>query len=56
MKAPLPPSFMLTIWNRDKAYEEKYFETFDGYYNTGDSGIKDEDGYFYIMSSNFSII
>ena len=47
---------MLTIWNRDEAYLEKYFSTIEGYYNTGDSGLKDEDGYFYVMSSISELI
>ena len=38
---PLPPSFMLTMWNNDAAYIEKYFSTIKGYYTTGDSGFVD---------------
>ena len=27
-----------------------------GYYNTGDSGFKDEDGYFHVMSREDDVI
>jgi propionyl-CoA synthetase len=50
IKKPLPPSFMLTILHNNEAYIEKYFTVVKGYYNTGDSGYYDEDGYFYVMS------
>ena len=41
---------MLSILNNDHLYVDKYFKTFEGYYNTGDSGMVDQDGYFSIMS------
>ena len=47
---------MLSLWNRDELFKEKYFSTFEGYYNTGDSGYYDEDGYFYVMSRVDDII
>lgn len=56
LKEPLPPSFMLTILNNDDKYIEKYFNSMEGYYNTGDSGYYDEDGYFYVMSREDDVI
>jgi propionyl-CoA synthetase len=41
---------MQSILNNDQLYVDKYFSTFNGYYNTGDSGMVDKDGYFAIMS------
>jgi propionyl-CoA synthetase len=41
---------MQSILNNDQLYVDKYFKTFKGYYNTGDSGMVDKDGYFSIMS------
>ena len=56
MKMPTPPSFMLSLWNRDDAFIEKYFQNYPGFYETGDSGFFDEDGYFHIMSRVDDII
>jgi len=41
---------MQSILNNDQLYVDKYFKTFKRYYNTGDSGMVDKDGYFSIMS------
>jgi propionyl-CoA synthetase len=56
MKLPTPPSFMLGLWNNQNAYIEKYCKNFPGYYETGDSGYCDKDGYFYIMARVDDII
>ena len=36
--------------------KEMYFSTYKGYYNTGDSGYFDKDGYLYIMTRTGDII
>jgi propionyl-CoA synthetase len=56
MGLPTPPSFMLGIWNHEEAFIEKYFKHIPGYYETGDSGHIDQDGYFYIMTRVDDII
>jgi len=56
VKLPLPPSCLLTIWGADDAYVEKYLTSFRGYYETGDAGYCDEDGYLYIMARTDDVI
>lgn len=46
---PLPPGTLPTLWNNDDRFIAGYLAHFPGYYQTGDGGYKDEDGYFYIM-------
>jgi propionyl-CoA synthetase len=56
IKLPLPPSFMLTLWGNDQAFQEKYLNVFPGYYNSGDAGYFDEDGFLYVMARIDDII
>lgn len=56
IKLPMPPGFMLSIWGRDKAFIEKYLTKFPGYYQTGDAGYFDEDGYLSILTRTDDII
>ncbi len=56
VKLPLPPSCLPTVWGADEAFIEKYLTTFPGYYETGDAGYKDEDGYLYIMARTDDVI
>ena len=56
VKLPLPPSCLPTIWGADQAFVEKYLTTFPGYYETGDAGYKDKDGYLYIMARTDDVI
>ena len=56
VKLPLPPSCLPTIWGADQAFVEKYLTKFPGYYETGDAGYKDEDGYLYIMARTDDVI
>ena len=50
IKCPTPPSFMLTLWNNDEAFVEKYFSDSPGYYTTGDAGYFNDNGYLHIMT------
>ena len=56
IKLPLPPSCLSTIWGADDAYIEKYLTSFPGYYETGDAGYCDDDGYLYIMARTDDVI
>jgi len=46
---PLPPSCLPTLWNDDERFKKSYLSQYPGYYFTGDEGIKDEDGYIFVM-------
>ena len=41
---PLPPGTLTTLWGDDDRYKSSYLQAFEGYYATGDSGYRDEDG------------
>jgi propionyl-CoA synthetase len=56
IKLPLPPGTLPTLWNADERYKSSYLEAFPGYYETGDAGYKDEDGYLYIMARTDDVI
>ena len=56
VKLPLPPSCLTTIWEADQAFVDKYLTTFPGYYESGDAGYSDEDGYLYIMARTDDVI
>ena len=49
VKLPLPPSCFPSLWNDDERFRKSYLSQFPGYYQTGDGGIIDEDGYVFVM-------
>ena len=56
LKLPLPPGALITLWNNDPGFIEKYLREFSGYYSTGDAGFIDEDSYVHIMSRTDDVI
>ena len=56
VKLPLPPGTLPTLWNADDRFKKSYLNHFPGYYETGDAGYKDEDGYVYIMARTDDVI
>ncbi|MDH3666918.1 MAG: propionyl-CoA synthetase [Paracoccaceae bacterium] len=56
VKLPLPPGCLPTLWNADERFLKSYLDTFPGYYETGDAGMMDEDGYVYIMARTDDVI
>jgi propionyl-CoA synthetase len=55
-KLPLPPGTLPGFWQADGRYKKGYLDRFPGYYETGDAGYIDEDGYIYVMSRTDDII
>ncbi|MGH1444409.1 MAG: propionyl-CoA synthetase [Cognatishimia sp.] len=56
IKLPLPPGTLPTLWNAEERFKSSYLNTFPGYYETGDAGMKDEEGYLYIMARTDDVI
>ena len=56
IKLPLPPGTLPTLWNAEERFKKSYLNTFPGYYETGDAGYKDDDGYLYIMARTDDVI
>ena len=56
VKLPLPPGTLPTLWNAEERFQKVYLTTFPGYYETGDAGMIDEDGYLYIMARTDDVI
>ncbi len=56
VRLPLPPGTLPTLWNAEARFKKSYLEQFPGYYETGDAGFIDEDGYLYIMARTDDVI
>ncbi|WP_397542451.1 propionyl-CoA synthetase [Roseovarius salis] len=56
VRLPLPPGTLPTLWNAEERFRKSYLNTFPGYYETGDAGMIDEDGYLYIMARTDDVI
>ena len=56
IKLPMPPGTLPTLWHNDQRFVDSYLSSFDGYYETGDAGYIDEDGYIFVMSRTDDII
>ena len=55
-KLPLPPGTFPTLWNARERHFDSYLKNFPGYYETGDAGYIDEDGYVFVMSRTDDVI
>jgi propionyl-CoA synthetase len=58
IEGPLPPGCMQTVWGDDARFVKTYWETVPGkmVYSTFDWGIKDKDGYFFILGRTDDVI
>ena len=56
IKLPLPPGTLPNLWNAEDRFRKSYLNAFPGYYETGDAGFIDEDGYVSIMARTDDVI
>lgn len=56
IRMPLPPGNFTTLWHAEKRFIEAYFEHYPGYYETGDAGYIDENGYVFVMARTDDVI
>ena len=58
IEGPLPPGCMQTVWHDDARFESTYWSTHAGkrWYSTFDWGVRDEDGYFFILGRTDDVI
>ena len=56
IESPMPPGTFIALWNADERYKETYFRNFPGYYETGDAGYIDENGYVFVMARTDDVI
>ena len=58
LDGPTPPGFMQTIWKDDARFVNTYWKSIPGklVYNTFDWGIRDEDGYYFILGRTDDVI
>ena len=55
-RLPMPPGCSPTLWNADERFRQTYLSQFPGFYQTGDAGYIDEDGYVFVMARTDDII
>ncbi|MCW5213947.1 AMP-binding protein, partial [Desulfobulbus sp. US5] len=49
IKLPLPPGTLATLWRNKERFISSYMSRYPGYYETGDGGYIDKDGYVFVM-------
>lgn len=58
VEGPLPPGCLQTVWGDDERYVKTYWSSIHGrtMYSTFDWGVKDADGYFFILGRTDDVI
>ena len=58
IEGPLPPGFMQTVWRDDARFVNTYWKSVPGkmVYSTFDWGIRDADGYYFILGRTDDVI
>ena len=58
IEGPLPPGCMQTVWQDDARFVKTYWSSIPGklVYNTFDWGVRDKDGYYFILGRTDDVI
>ena len=58
LEGPTPPGFMQTLWKDDERFVNTYWKSIPGrqVYSTFDWGIRDADGYYFILGRTDDVI
>lgn len=58
IEGPLPPGCMQTVWRDDERFVKTYWKSIPGklIYSTFDWGVRDADGYFFILGRTDDVI
>jgi propionyl-CoA synthetase len=58
IEGPLPPGCLQTVWRDDERFVKTYWSSIPGkqVYSTFDWGIRDEDGYYFILGRTDDVI
>jgi propionyl-CoA synthetase len=58
VQPPLPPGCLSTVWGQDERFVQTYFTDFKDklIYSTFDWGIRDKDGYYFILGRTDDVI
>ncbi len=58
VQGPTPPGFMQTVWRDDARFVKTYWQSIPGreVYSTFDWGVRDADGYFFILGRTDDVI
>ncbi|MGO4393638.1 propionate--CoA ligase [Variovorax sp. M-6] len=58
LEGPLPPGCLQTVWGDDARFVKTYWQSIPGktVYSTFDWGVRDEDGYYFILGRTDDVI
>ena len=56
VELPLPPGAMVGLYGEPERFHSSYMAAFPGYYETGDTGYIDEDGYVFVLGRSDDVI
>ena len=56
IELPLPPGAMVGLYGEPERFHSSYLAAFPGYYETGDTGYIDEDGYVFVLGRSDDVI